>query len=206
MNRKNFGLMVLTIMSILSVALILSTSAESGTEEIGQSFSFTEPEITEVNISNITYHKVAIQGLPTIDEVGEPILPVKPLRFLLPQKGVVESINISYGSNISLGNGFNVIFGKEPINNFTGPHNETNESYFDPSIPYPTTLFSPIGIQDFRGYSILVLNLYPVHYIYDTGEVYYYDDMTVTIKTNETGSVSPLFRGLERDELMMKQR
>ncbi|MDH7507255.1 MAG: C25 family cysteine peptidase [Candidatus Thermoplasmatota archaeon] len=51
-----------------------------------------------------------------------------------------------------------------------------------------------------------MFNLYPVYYIGITGEIYYYKNMTVTIKTNNTGSANPLFRGLLQDEILMTQK
>ena len=68
---KNFGAGTLIIICILSVAVIHTASAEGESEDkIILSFSFTEPEITEVNISNATYHRVAIQELHNIDSPG----------------------------------------------------------------------------------------------------------------------------------------
>jgi hypothetical protein len=200
--RKNFGAIILIIMSILVAVVFGSTSAEaSGEDEIVLNFSFQEPEITVVNISNTTHHRVTIQGSPTIGGIGLPLLPIKPLKVLFPQKGMLESINVTYEGNTSLGDGYKVLLGNES-SNLSGQQNESN---FDTSIPYPTGLFYNGGTHYLRGYSILVFNLYPVHFIGNTGEIYYYKNMTVTITTKGTGSVHPLFRGFERDEILMKQ-
>lgn len=175
--------------------------------EILLNFSFPEPVITQVLINDTWYDQVTMEGAPTFGDTGTPLLPVKPLKILLPQKGVMQSINVTYEENISLGYGFNVELGHEPIITVVeDPQNESNEPHFDPSVPYPTELSNKIGTHDFRGYSILVFNLYPVHYIADTGEIYYYENMNVTIETKETGFVSPMFRNLDKDELMVLQK
>jgi PKD repeat protein len=136
---------------------------------------------------------------------GIPKLPVKPLQILLPQKGIVKSINVTFTGNTSMGENYNVLLGNltrvisDPI------QNSSNESYFNSSIPYPPELFKNYGTQSFRGYSLLFLNLYPVHYVGDTGKIYYYKNMTITINTNNTGPVNPFFRNLSCDETSMKQ-
>ena len=172
--------------------------------EIELSYFFSEPVITQVLINDTWYDQVTMEGAPTFGDTGIPLLPVKPLKILLPQKGVIKSINVTYEENISLGYGFNVELGHEPSITVVG--DPQNGPYFDPSVPYPTELFNKIGTHDFRGYSILVFNLYPVHYIADTGEIYYYENMNVTIETKETGFVSPMFRNLDKDELMVLQK
>ena len=189
---------------IILIACIQSSSAE----EITLNFVFPEPEINQVNISNNVSDYITMQNLTNIGNPNLPLIPIKPLKILLPQKGVLESINVTYNGNISMGDEYNVVTVNYPFNNFTSmDHNCSNETYYtsyNSSIPYPTNSYSIIGIYDFRGYSILVFNLYPVFYIKDTGEIYYYENMTVTITTNESGSVNSLFTGLESDKMYMR--
>ena len=200
--KRNYGAGFIILLFILSITLFHTTSAEAVSEKIILSFSFTEPEITEENISGTTYHRVTIQNLYNLDNPGFPILPMKPLKILLPQEGELESVNVTYTGKTSLGDGYNVILGPETLNS----SGQQNDSYFDPTIPYPTGLFRNVGIFDYRGYSIFIVNLFPVHYINDTGEIYYYENMTITIKTIDTGSISPWFRGLSKDEIIMKEK
>ena len=203
---KEFGAGILIILSTLSIVLIQPISAETAPEdEIQLDFSFQEPVITEVNISNTTYHEVTMNETEARSGKGLPTLPFKPLKILLPQKGVLASINVTYEGNTSLGDGYNVFIGNGSVNRSVHFHNMTNVSNFNTSIPYPTKPFRNLGISYFRGYSILLLNLYPVYYIGDTGEIYYYNNMSVTITTNNNGSVNPFFRNLTKDEMMMKQ-
>jgi len=190
--------------TILIISIIHPTIAEGGSEgDIVLSFSFQEPLITEENISNITYHIVRMNETYPQYSIGYPLLPVKPLKILLPQKGVIESISITYSGNTSLGEGYNIQIGTD-LNN-SEIQNESGSDY-NSSIPYPTEPYSNMGVFDFRGYTILVFNLHPIYYIGMTGEIYYYKNMTIIISTNQSGSISPLFRGLVSDETIMKQK
>jgi PKD repeat protein len=190
---------------VISFFLILIPFIPSASaEEITLNFTFPEPEINQVNISNNISDYITMADLTTYGYPNLPLLPIKPLKILLPQKGVLESINVSHNGKISLGNEYNVTTGTYPWNNYSSmEYNNSNESYYNFSVPYPTTSYSLIGKSDFLGYSILEFNLYPVYYIKNSGEIYYYENMTVTIITNESGAVSPLFRGLEVDKMDM---
>lgn len=202
MKKIIFEAGVLIIVCILAYVFFESVSAE----EIVLEYTFTEPEITEVNISNTTFHNVTMNESVTIGATYCPMLPVKPVRVLLPQNGTLVSINVTYSGNTSLGDEYNVTLGPEFFEFNSSQQNQSNQSYFNSSKPYPTDLRSSASIYGFRGYTILVFNLYPVHYINDTGDLYYYENMTVTILTNESGNVSPLFRKLASDEAEMIQR
>ncbi len=209
-ERKLFGVKigagVLIIISCITVIIIQSTSAEeNGTDEIILNFSFTEPEITEVNISNTTYQIVTMNETKSINNEGLPVLPVKPLEILLPQNGTLKSINVNYSGKTSIGDGYNILLGKQSMSNYSEQQNETNETKFNFSEPYPTDTFNYFGTNYFHGFSILVLNINPVYYTVETGEIYYYKNMSVTITINKSGSVHSLFRGLQLDEISMKQ-
>ncbi|MBN1860270.1 MAG: hypothetical protein JW840_02290 [Candidatus Thermoplasmatota archaeon] len=192
----------LFIIFLISIESIYCVSAET----INFDFNFSEPEINQVNISSNISDYVTIEGLYTTGFPSLPLLPIKSYKVLLPQKGIIDLINVTYSGNISLGNGYNITIGGYVINNYTSiEYYNFSSYYYNSSIPYPTNLSFITGIYNFRGYSILEFNLYPVHYIKETGEIYYYENMTVTINTNESGSVSSLFRGLLADKMAMHQ-
>jgi PKD repeat protein len=203
---KKISVGIIIFISILAIVALFSSSAKGdSSNEIELNFSFTEPVITQWNVSNVTYHNVTMNETDTIGNVGVPMLPVKKLSILLPQKGIVKSINITHSNNISLGDSYNVTPGGLLTNQSEEQQNPYNETLFNSSIPYPTQSVKDLGIGYFRGYDIFMCHLYPVHYINDTGEIYFYEHMNLTITTNNLGSVSKFFRGLERDEILMKQ-
>lgn len=177
-----------------------------GEDEIVLTFSFDSPILTEFVWNGKTYTKVMIEGLPIIGDVGVPLLPVKPVNVLLPQQTEVGSITVTKGEAVILGDGYNVELGSRPVIINAVSENELCENIrFNPTMPYPNADFENVGTYSFRGYSILTLVLYPVRYIGQDKEIYYYNEMTVTIKTTETDSVNPLFRSSPVDEMMMRE-
>jgi len=177
-----------------------------GEDEIMLTFSFNPPILTEFIQNGKTYTKVMIEGLPISNDIGVPLLPVKPVNILLPQQTKVESITITKGEAIVLGGRYNLELGTEPVTINTAHENELCEDIkFNPLLTYPIADFENVGTYNFRGYSILTFVLYPVRYIGQNKEIYYYDDMTVTIKTTETFSVNPLFRNSPVDEMMIRE-
>ncbi|MFO7677834.1 MAG: C25 family cysteine peptidase [Thermoplasmatota archaeon] len=187
----------------LIILIFMLNSAQA--TEIEMDFSFEEPDITELTISDETYHDVKIDGLKTTGDTGLPLLPVKTVKILLPQRGVLESIDVVLDGNTSMGQNYNVTLGKESVN-LSGGQNGSNESYFNESIPYPTTSYDKIGVFHFRGHSFLIINLHPCYYIGETGEIYYYENISLTVTTNEVGNVSKFFRNTTTDEELIKEK
>ena len=204
--EKNF---VLNSSVILDDIDLISKSKEinlGGEDEIVLTFSFDSPILTEFVSKGKTYTKVMMEGLPIIDDVGAPLLPVKPVNVLLPQQKKVESITVTKGEAVVLGAGYNVELGLEPVIINKVPENEPSvDIRFNPLLPYPIVDFENCGSYNFRGYSILTFVLYPVHYVGQNKEIYYYNDMSVIIKTAEIDSVNPLFRNCPVDEMMMRE-
>lgn len=192
---------------LMTVASVTVNAGGFDSDEIVLNLSFEQPVITQIIIDNESYDRVIIEGLPSIGDTGVPVLPVKPVNVLLPQRGVVESIDVVCNGYVSLGDGFNIELGVEPEEIGSHPHNQSNASInYNVTVPYPTENYHNIGIYNFRGYSILTLNVFPVYYIGETGDLYYYEEITVVIKTSCSGFVNPLFRGFAEDRITLQQK
>jgi hypothetical protein len=155
---KKICLGIIILISILTILTLFTLSVKGDSaNEIELNYSFNEPVITDWNVSNVTYHNVTMNETATIGDVGLPLLPVKQLYILLPQKGIVESVNVTYSNNISLGNGYNVTPDGLLKNQSEEQQNPYNESLFNSSRPYPIQLFKVIGVGHYRGYAILII-------------------------------------------------
>jgi len=212
-NNKTFGklgaVVLIAVMILSSLVLIIRVNDEQVPDKITLSFSFSTPVITQVLINGTMYDRVTMEGLPTMGDVGVPVLPVKPVNVLLPQRSVLESVDIIYEGNTSSGDGFHAELGRELVLPGDYHDNESNDTQYLPfngNIPYPTEICQTVGVYEFRGYAILTLDVFPVHFIGRSGEIFYYQKITVVVKTSSTGSVNPLFRGYAEDTRMMQQK
>jgi hypothetical protein len=171
-------------------------------------YSFEQPLIDEVTIGDTVYDRVTMQGAPGAGALGEPSLPAQGAYILLPQNTKLDMITIMTGEKIALGSGFKVIPVQQPVplSEIESASLPDADPVYDPEDTYPSTLFTEVGTYTFRGYQILVLMLHPVQYTPDTGELFYYPELQVSVQVLADQNQYPLFRGLEKDkqEVMKK--
>ena len=168
-------------------------------------FTFGKPKIEKVKYFETLYDSVSIDGLPKYGDTGEPVLPVRPVNILLPYKTTVKEIIVKASEPRYLGNGYFIEPRPRPIKiGIEEPKPpKPDPKIYDSSELYPGKLYDVVTIQYFRGFPILTINLYPVQYIPKTGEIYYYDRITVKVET-KPASLNPLYRGLETDMELVK--
>jgi len=160
-------------------------------------FDFPSLSVTE----GLVYDSVKMQGLPQHGAAGEPILPFKTVKILIPQGKDVQSVDVTASNRKVLKDNFHVEYGKTPIpfsTNIT-VEDQPNQAIYCSANSFPYVLFSQKSEHCFRGYKILTLRLHPVQYFPKTSELSYFERMTVTVKTIAGNNVSPLFRNLQRD-------
>jgi len=194
----------MTAFSVLAVA-----DNNNGHDQITKTYPFEVPCIQQVTINDANYDRIVMQNSPGNGNPGEYNLPAHGVYLLLNQGVEITDIEVVPGERVFLGSGFNVELVKEPValsnidSDSLNIHNELVDRSGD---PYPDTLYTRIGTYSFRGYEILVLLLHPVQYISESGTLYYFRDMTVSIKTVENNQRNMLFRNLEKDEIEAKKK
>ena len=164
-------------------------------------YNFTEPRLETIVLNDVIYDKLIIDGTINYGRPSEPSLPIKGATVLIPPNEHVGDIIVTAGEKIVLGQGFNIIPAGNPCP-ITAEKKKSMPQGKDTLLAktFPGSLFTEVTTYFFRGYEILILQLHPVHYIPATGEVYYYKDLTVSIKTRESSGSNSLFRGLYKDE------
>ncbi|MCD6481437.1 MAG: PKD domain-containing protein [Thermoplasmata archaeon] len=178
----------------LAIVMVLLSVPIKGVEGDAQSlffhYAFERPSL--LNTENGTI--VEMEGMKYTGDGGKPILPVKPLYILLPRGKNVKSIEVKCDGRVKMGNGYEVMRAAYPV--IIG--SKAIKGKADIPAIYPEKNFEVVGTYWKRGFAILVMNLYPVHYVKDTGEIYYYREMDVKINL-EDGRESKLYRGLPED-------
>jgi hypothetical protein len=194
-------ILVLLIASCSAVAVGQSTN---DAQIITKTFTFSTPSIQQITINNNVYDQVIMANAESTSNPGEPNLPSYGVSLLLPQGSTSVDVSVQPGHEVLLGSGYTI----DPIEPQvtleeldTTPAKGIKDSIiYSSNDLFPKTLFTVIGTYNFRGYHLLILQLHPVSYRPASGELTYYEDMTVTIQTQKTASADPLYRGLANDK------
>ena len=177
---------------------MLQVQEEKGTNILD--YSFEKPIIADG--FKEPYKLITIPGLTNHAFPGEPVIPFKTARILIPHDEEIQDIQVISGNKIYLGK-----FYLQPAQeafplSYRGKIEETppNEVIYNSKEPYPENLYSKVGIQQKRGYQILILNLYPIEYNPKSMDLSYFDSFKVVVKTKKAGiREESLFRGLSQD-------
>ncbi len=198
------GFITLVLLLTTGSALVAGQNRD-GNDYITKIFTFTTPQIHQIVINNQLYDEVIMSDAQGAWNVGEPNLPAYGVSLLLPQGTIAVDITIQPGTKIQLGSGFTVAPVEQPVtlSEFTtvSAKGTTNQTIYSSDNVFPSTLFSIVGTYCFRGYNLLILQLYPVQYQPISGQLSYFDEVTVVVKTIQTGLVNPLYRSLEKDSI-----
>ncbi|HHH80276.1 MAG TPA: PKD domain-containing protein, partial [Thermoplasmatales archaeon] len=198
--------LVIALTALTAVSNHFYTTTAYGTYDdennmIIQTYSFTNPTFTPVTLYGETFTRVEMEGCQLYGNANEPRLPVKPLKILLPQGTAVKNIVVepSGEQEISMGGLAPIELGVGAYRLDQDPPNEPPVPSYDETSLYPGSLFMNLGVQHFRGYGILILNLQPVQYLGSTHTIRYYQQMTLKVELKQA-SVNPLYRGLPEDQ------
>ena len=123
-----------------------------------------------MNINSEEFTRIEIKDLQMYGGVGEPRLPAKPVKILLPPSSRVKTIEIevSEGKKFNIDDMKQIELGSQSYSlDNKAPSNSPLPRY-DSTQMYPSNLYRDMGVQYFRGYAILHVNLYPIQYLGDT--------------------------------------
>jgi len=186
-----------------------SSIAEVGTknENISINYSFSKPTLSQVEIDNKVYNRILLDNLQYNNDPGKPRLPVKATYISLPLETKVKNVIVT-GNKVSLGGSYLIEPCETPMPysyESTGPIIEPDQEIYNSWNLFPGELYNLIGVEYFRGYSILVIDLYPVQYKPATGKLFYYTNINIEVETEYDGEINQLYRGINKDANAVKQ-
>jgi PKD repeat protein len=154
---------------------------------------------------------IVIPGLCTVGKPGAPELPVKTTKILLPQGMKVEHIEARPDKEIAIPGTYMITHAQKPMPlSYTGDMQLTPSDLeiYESLEPYPDTYCIFITTQTSRGYTIIVVNLFPIHYIPKTGILSYAQKMILTVYLQpeeiiQTGVLQP--RNLPQDRIWITE-
>jgi len=159
---------------------------------IEHSMKFEAPSFRKVFHTDLVskakteYEEVVMKDLLKLDGTpGAPILPVKPIRLLIPYKHKVVGVEVTTTSLEYIEGEYLIEPTQEPL-----PTSEADEAKFtlpDPKIyestnAYPSLPCEDVAIVKKSGYTILLLNLSPIEYHPLKCEIAYYPHIKVEVE------------------------
>jgi len=191
------------------VWLILAILGSRIDAEISVDYIFDRPVVEQVSIDGQAYHRVRIGEDCSGGDIGAPSLPSIGAKILLEPGSEVQSITVIPGPRTLLGSEFDIMPVGEPFALSQGPTVATlrrDHSVYGSDRPYPENLYELAGQHTFRGFGILVLQLHPVQYVPMSGELFWYERLTIKVETTHGTRKSKTARGLAKDYMAVQQR
>jgi len=194
----------LTLIFLSSFAIADNENVINKNQTITITYSFNNPYIEKVKINEKIYDKIIVPDLINSADPGEPYLPAKGAYILLPKNTEIKKINVFPSNKEYLGSDHYIIPCGEPIPLSMTDYEEKlepNPEIYNSLDLFPGNLFNMIDNYFFRGYNILVLMLNPIQYVPATGEIFYYNNLTITIELADNKNSNTLLRGLINDKI-----
>ena len=146
-------------------------SLKSNTDNIiSVEYEFELPSIR----NNGKYDCVEMDGTERHIRPGEPVLPVYPVRLLLPAGRKVLQVRAEVSDAIELKGEYNLAPGQKPrCKSASGPHEivQPNPAIYGNNQPWPGINCKRVSIQNKRGYQILTVNVFPLQYVPTTSKL-----------------------------------
>jgi len=193
---------ILLVATSLTVALDATNEPNSKDNRLSYSFTFIEPGLQMATVDATDYTRLQMPGCMAIGkQSGDPMLPVKSVKMLLPAMTTVTSINV-------VGNPVELTSIETPVYPYQNPVPigfEQDEFQFNTALYasdslYPSDIHDGYHIGYSHGYAILDMTLNPVQYLPRDGRIFYYPKLTVTIDLEDTGEVDQFFRNNPDDK------
>jgi hypothetical protein len=213
--------LVLLICSFIAFPLIPTNAIKTPTQQSNTPENalniktYTTPNSIKVDVSfprptiipSQNYQTVKMQDLPRYGDPGAPVLPLKTIKILIPQGKKYQSIDVVPGNRRMMKGKFKVEYGSmpTPISSKPTVTVRPNPRIYSSTGPFPKSLFSNVLEQHLRGYDILLVTLHPVQYFPKTGELFYFESMTVNINLKDGGKISPYFRNRPEDKILVQK-
>jgi len=126
--------------------------------------------------------EVTLEGQSTWFSPGDPVLPVRASYILLPQENVISSVEVAYGGATVLGTDLRLAAAPEPAPIGVSVE-RPDESFRTVSTSFPNGPDVLYSSHALCGYSIGVVQVFPVHYDVESGTLTYYTLASVRVRT-----------------------
>ena len=194
------------IMMMLAVLFMGVTSIPAQGFEIKVDYRFDCPELQDMEIEDnngetLTFYHVQMSEMYNLGAPGDPVLPYKSARILLPPGQEVEEIFIEpIGEN------------ELPLTHLIEPgqfnydseseeyvYVPPNEAVYGSDEPFPLSFDQGVSIHEMKGYRILQIDLCPVRYHSAEDRLVYFENLHIVVHTVGDMVHSDFFRKIQSD-------
>jgi hypothetical protein len=181
----------------------------NGTGQISKTINTNQNDLKTEKINE--YDKIYLDNVyNAIDIVGHPELPVKFQSFVVPLDAKIAGVQVYNQHKEKVDGKYNVYPAQPPrtvsdmdIPEFVLP----DPKIYNSSTPYPGKQAEIVSDDVYLGYRIVTVELYPVEYIPDKGELYICDfsfSIDYSVNHSETGKFEMQTQSLYRYEMNKK--
>ena len=208
--RAIASFLLILLLVVSSSSFVFGSKINSKTnekfDELNFKVFFEEPVLNNINVDDRTFTQIYMNNCISNAKPGNPSLPLYPIKILLPQGKKLSKLNVFLSDKIKLNYNLEknpVIPQQKPI--LIGIDNEIkkfemNRKIYDSTEPIVDQIYSHKNVNYCRGYTILSLMLNPIQYIPKNGELFYYPEMTISIKLEDDNCLNSLYRKNSIDE------
>ncbi len=163
------------------IVFILLITSVLAAETISTTIHFDAPEIiAHRGETLVTFDNTMQSGLP-----GEPSIPYRSLRLMLPPSSTVADITILRENPVELDGSWSLFPTQHvrPISQGSSGDFVRDNDVYTSSSAYPANFHGEVRVDHFRGYSYAMVSVTPVEYIPARGSIRYYSTIRVEIQT-----------------------
>lgn len=185
----NFSLGSREIPSYLPSAKTAVTKIETGKDKIILEYEFNEPAVYKDN----KYDWVRMEGLQQYQRVGAPIIPVHPVKILVPFGKKVATAQTIPLDTYDLPSSYRLPPAQRPYPlNYQGAIEltEPNMAIYGQAKPWPGINYEQVTTQSKKGYQVLTANLFPLQYVPATGKISYASKLRLEIELADSISTN----------------
>ena len=135
-------------------------------------------------VSGRREERIVMGNLPWSGGEGLPRLPVIPARLLLPADTAVDHVEVIPGPKTTLPGSHTLEHAQRPFPLMPGvrpTYTPPDPTVYARASAYPDQPFQVVGAQGRRGAQVLLVNLFPVEYVPQSGLVSSYETLTVQV-------------------------
>lgn len=129
---------------------------------------------------------------------GEPLIPAIPARLILPHGHTIEKIILTPSITDTVEGKHHLTYAEipQPISTPNVRWATPLEEIYSSDDIYPSTFYKAFGVQKAFGVSVVTIHIYPVQYRPLSGELTYFKEFTLSVKTREDTTVGAKGNGV----------